>query len=443
MNPPALTLAGSMNASRAMGIAVATRGSTSYAYIADETGSALRIFDVTNPASIGTLGTLTLTGMSPRGVAVRGSSVALAGYISVGDAALQVANVTDPSAPRLAFSVMLPALANRVTVSGDYAYVAEGLGLQIANIANPSGPVAQSSPPVLATAYALAVDGDIAVVTSLSTGLQVYSLAVPGSPQPWGPGSLRWHAAYGVAVRWPYAYLAESGRLEIVDLSPALLAEAPDSIGSTTLIGNGNDIALSGDYALVGDSANCVDIVRIADPANPVVVGNFLTTGYVPAVGARGAYGYAVTLSAPQAFSVISLANPLQPQAAATLSLSLGASQVNSLTVAGDFVYLAASNGGGTGYGMAIVDVSNPAAPVLRNTASLGFDGRFVEIVGDYALVTPATGSTLRVYSVANPSSPRLVGTISQQGVAIRASGRYAFVADYLGSRFTSLTLWQ
>ncbi len=441
-NPASFTLAGSMNASRAMGIAVATRGSTTYAYVADESASALRVFDVTTPAAVGTLGTLTLTGMSPRGVAVRGSSVALAGTISVGGASLQVANVADPAVPRLALAVTLPTLANRVAVSGDFAYVAEGLGLQVANIASPAAPVAQPSPPVLAGAYSLAVDGDIAVAASFGNGVRVYSLAAPASPQQLGPGLAPLAAAYGVAVRWPYAYLAESGRLEIMDLSPALVGQAPLSVGSTALIGNGNDVALAGDYALVGDSANCVDIVNVADPSDPVVVGNFLTTGFVPAVGARGAYGYAVTLSSPQAFSVISLTNPLQPQAAATLSLTLAASQVNSLTTAGDFVYLSASNGGGTGYGMAIIDVSNPAAPVLRNTASLGFDGRFVEVVGDYAVVTPASGSTLRVYSIANPASPRLIGTISQQGVAVRASGGHAFVADYLGNRFTSLALW-
>lgn len=441
--PVSFTLAGSMNATRAMGVAVATHGGTTYAYVSDETASTLRIFDVTNPLSIGTLGTLALAGILPRGISARWPAVALAGGITAGSAALQVVNVADPATPRLAFPVMLPSGAERVTISGDYAYVAEqGLGLQVANIASPATPIPQGSP-VLSSANALAVDGDIAVATAFSTVLQVYDLSSPDSPQPLGPPYGTLSQVYAVVVRWPYAYLAETGKLEIVDLAPSLQSQAPTRAGWTAIIGNGNDIALSGDYALVADSGNCVDIVDVADPANPAVVGNFLTTGYVAAVGARGSYGYAVTLSSPQTFYIFSLVNPLQPSQIGSFAPSLGGGYVDSLTISGDYAYLSSRNGSGTGYGMAIVDVSDPAAPVLCNTGSLGFDGRFVEVVGDHALVLPLSGSTLRVYSLASRMNPRLIGTIAQGGTAIRASGSHAYIADWSGGRFTSLALWQ
>jgi hypothetical protein len=444
VTPVLFALAGSVGATRAMGVAVATHASTTYAYVADETASTLRIFDVTTPATPGTLGTLVLSGNSPRGVAVRWPTVALAGSITAGSAALQVVNVADPATPRLAFPVMLPTGAERVAISGDFAYAAmQGFGLQVANIANPATPTPQPTQPSLASAYTLALDGEIGVAGGLSNSMQVYNLFSPNAPGAMGPAYTPLASPYGVAVKWPYAYLAETNKLEIVDLSPVFLSQAPIRVGWTTIIGTGTDVALSGDYAVIADSGNCVDIVNVADPSNPVMVGNFLTTGYVSGVGVKGDYVYAVTGSVPATVYVISLANPLQPQAVGSLTLSAIGSQMNSLTVAGDFIYLSASNGGGTGYGMAIIDVSNPANPTLRNAASLVFDGRCVEVVGDHALVGPLSGSTLRVFSISNPASPRLIGTISQQAVGIRASGNHAFVVDYFGSKFASLSLWQ
>ena len=207
-------------------------------------------------------------------------------------------------------------------------------------------------------------------------------------------------------------------------------------------IGTANDIALSGDYALVANSANSVDIVSVADPTSPAIVGNFVTNGFVTAVGARGDYGYAVTFNSPPTFYVFSLANPLQPQLVGSTTPALAAGNIDSLAISGSHAYLSHRDGSGTGHGLVIIDISNPAAPVLRNTGSLGFDARTVQVVGDYALVAPLSGATFRVFDVSNKVSPQLVGAISQQGTSIRASGNYAFVANFSGSNVTSLKLW-
>ena len=209
-----------------------------------------------------------------------------------------------------------------------------------------------------------------------------------------------------------------------------------------TLIGWGNDVALSGDYALVANASNSVDVIDVSDPASPVVVGNLLAPSSVQAVAARGNTGYAVTFGSPITVVVFSIANPAQPQLIGSLSPAIGAGNVDSMALSGDFLYISHRNGSGTGYGMAVVDVSNPASPALRNTVSLGFDARTLEVVGDYALVAPLSGSTFRVFDVSDKSSPRLVGTIAQQATSIRASGNYAFAANFSGGNFTSLKLW-
>jgi hypothetical protein len=363
---------------------------------------------------------------------------------SVGSTPFRVVNVGDPANPRLVFPVTLPSGGERVAIQGDYAYVADlTLGLQVVNVASPSTPVAQPSPPALSRAFGLAVDGDIMVATSLNLwGLQVYDVSSPGSPQPLGPRYTTASAPYAVVVRWPYAYLAVSGNLEIVDLAPALSGSVPERESLLPLIGTANDIALAGDYALLANSSNSVDIVSIADPVNPAMVGNFVTGGFVTAVRARGDYGYAVTFSSPPTLYVFSLANPLQPQLVGSTIPALGAGSIDSMALSGSTVYLTHRNDSNTGHGLAIIDVSNPAAPALRNTGSLLFDARTVEIAGDYALLSPSTGSTFRVFDVSDKVSPRLVGTVSQQAVSIRAAGNYAFVTDYFGDAVKSLKMW-
>lgn len=441
LNPSNLSLRGWMTASRAMGIAAATSGSTTYAIVADETPRILRLFDVTVPSSIGTLGTLVLSGLSPRGVAVRWPFAALTGTISTGGAALQVVNLVDPLTPRLVFPVALPTHTEGVALSGDHAYVA-GFGLQIVNIANPAAPAVEASAPALGLGYVHAVDGDLAVAATFGYSLHAFSLANPSSPLPLGLPFGTASLAYGIAVRWPYAYLAEFGGLQIVNLTGILSGKAPDPAGFTTLVGNGNDIAVSGDYAFVAGSSNSVDIVSIANPSQPRIVGNFVATGFVQGIAARGATAYAVTLGGFTfpVLSVFSAANPALPQTLGTVVLAgLGAgAQVNSLTLAGDHAYLSVA----PGFGMAIVDISNPASPTLKNVTPLGFDGRFVEVVGDYAFVTPVSGTTLRVFNISDRQNPRLVGTVVQEGVVIRGSGAYTFVTDYTGGKFVPLRLW-
>ncbi len=440
--PVSFTLAGSMSATRAMGVAVASRGAATYAYVADETASTLRVFDVTNPAAIGILGTLSLPGISPRGIAVRWPTVVLAGMYSVGSTALRAVNVADPATPRLLFALGLPSGAERVAAAGDHAWVADmTLGLQVVNIASPSAPVAQPTAPALASAYTAAVDGTIAVGTSSST-LRVFDITSPAAPQYLGPAYATAGSAYGVALRWPHAYLAEFGKFEIVDISPALQGLVPERKSAMNLIGWGNDVALSGDFALVANASNSVDVIDVSDPVSPAVVGNILAPSSVQAVAARGNTGYAVTFGSPLTVLVFSVSNPAQPQLLASVAPALGAGNVDAMALSGDCLYLSHRNGSGTGYGLAIIDVSNPSAPVLRNTGSLGFDSRTVEVVGDYALVAPMSGSTFRVFDVSDKTSPRLVGTITQQATAIRASGNYAFLANFSGGNFTSLKLW-
>jgi hypothetical protein len=82
-----------------------------------------------------------------------------------------------------------------------------------------------------------------------------------------------------------------------------------------------------------------------------------------------------------------------------------------------------------TGAGLQIIDISNPATPILIGTIStVRTDDVYVS--GKYAYLADNTAG-LEIIDISNPATPTLVGsfdTISANGVYV--SGKYAYVAD-------------
>lgn len=429
---PNLTLAGSSAATRAMDVAVAVSGPTTYAYVADEMAPGLRVIDVTFPATPSQPGFITTPSLQPRAVAVHGSFAAVGGTIAVGGAALQIVNVAAAASPKIAATATLPSHAESVAVSGDYAFVVDMGQLQVVNIANPAVPTAGGSGTING-AYDIALDGDRAVVTGLSPAkVQLFDITFPASPAPLGsftPVNL----PYGVAVSGSYAYLSEFNHFEIVDMSnPSALALA----GTCTLTGFGSDVALRGDYAFVADGGSGMQVIDISDPAHPAVVGSYLTSSSVGSVVVQGSYAYLARSSPPYMFEAVDISNPLVPVLAGSWT---SPNPVYDLAVSGSVAYLATT---GT-RGLQIVDVSDPRNPSPSNSVDLGFNGRSVEVNGDYVLVGDFDVAKVQVLNARDPAAPRLIGAaaLPATATAVKVRGSSAFIADWT-SGFRTVTLW-
>lgn len=79
------------------------------------------------------------------------------------------------------------------------------------------------------------------------------------------------------------------------------------------------------------------------------------------------------------------------------------------------------------------VDISNPAAPNVLNTVSLGVTPTNIFLSGDYLFITTSTATNcLRIYSISNPAAPAAIRTVSATGTAacnaIYVNGNYAYV---------------
>ncbi|MCX6641736.1 MAG: hypothetical protein NTW14_14820 [bacterium] len=166
-------------------------------------------------------------------------------------------------------------VANRVAISGNLAYVADGsAGLRIIDVSNPEIPVEIGNLDTPGDAHGIAVSGSYAYVADQFSGLRIINVSNPAAPVETGyfdtPGE-----AFDVTVRDNYAYVADAGSgLRIIDVSnPA----SPQETGFCTAsdLSMARDVAVSGSYAYVASRIHGMVIVNISDPAAPIVTGSF------------------------------------------------------------------------------------------------------------------------------------------------------------------------
>jgi hypothetical protein len=143
------------------------------------------------------------------GVAVSGHYA----YVAVGDAGLQVIDVSDPAHPRRVGGYNTSGWAHGVAVSGHYAYVADGdEGLQVIDVSDPANPRWVGGYDTPGSAEGVAVSGDYAYVADGGWGLQILRIgdAEPPAPRLDGPFGL---TAEGFAA-WLNAPVAGTYRVE-------------------------------------------------------------------------------------------------------------------------------------------------------------------------------------------------------------------------------------
>lgn len=194
-----------------------------YAYAAG--GSVyLKVFDISNPSNPQLVTTLN-PGSSVKGIAVKDKNL----FVVDGSLTLYSISVSNPSAPSTLSSISVSAVhtANQIQISGNYGFVANGLGgMAVVNLANPSS---------------------MSVVTSLPTTGVVLDIQVQGN----------------------YAYLAAGVQgLLIVDISNPTSPSTVGTLAPTTSI---TEVDVSGNYAYVNDNGT-IRVVNISNPSSPTVV---------------------------------------------------------------------------------------------------------------------------------------------------------------------------
>jgi len=283
-------------------------------------------------------------------------------------------------------------------------------------------------------------------------------IATAERPAAQGGVSLQFQGQIGgatqtVAVNGNLAFVARGHVMAVVDVSNRLKPRMVSEIALPSALYH--IFATPGlVYAAAGFGG--LQIVDIADPAHPTIVGKYVLPGtsqVVRDVCVSGKYAYAARASGESLLGtqggmhIVDISDPAKPVEVG--AFEAGASTGN-ITVVGDSAYLA------TSAGLIIVDVRDPAKPVKLATVSTAstvldhirsYGGAGVVVSNGIAYVADGYGG-VNLIDVKNPARARHVGwyvvpfdekhskfTEADKGLGaafgIAVSGNYAYVAAF------------
>jgi peptidoglycan/xylan/chitin deacetylase (PgdA/CDA1 family) len=188
-----------------------------------------------------------------------------------------------------------------------------------------------------------------------------------------------------------------------------------------TLVAQGETGTTSaGHYVYVACGTAGVQIVDVADPLNPVIVGARSTGNSANDVAADD-----TRVAVANSLGGLQMLDASNPAAPTTLGDSFTAGDAKGIAVRGGYAFLA---DGSTG--LRIVSLADPANPAQVGACDTPNDARGLALVGHYAYVADGN-STIQVVDVADVANPQVVGTMSitGQAEAIEAWGGRAYVA--------------
>ena len=161
---------------------------------------------------------------------------------------------------------------------------------------------------------------------------------------------------------------------------------------------------------------------EIANGKNVQLIGQNSELGYAVDVAVAGNYAYVADYE--EGLHVVDITNPASPILRGSYPT---AGHAKGVAVAGNYAYLVHEMDGG----LRIIDVSDPFSPLEKGFYSMTGDGESITMSGDYAYIANGTEG-LQIIDVSVPSSPQGVGSYDTNDLAhdVAVAGDYAFVAN-------------
>jgi PGF-pre-PGF domain-containing protein/PGF-CTERM protein len=203
---------------------------------------------------------------------------------------------------------------------------------------------------------------------------------------------------------------------DAASITNALLTQGEEFVSHRG--GSISNVVVNGNYTYIGQGQDLL-VVDISDVSNPVELGRVTTQSIVNNVVISGNYAYVA--DGQNGLVVIDIANPAAPVITGAYS-SVG----GGVALSGNYAYLASGS-----RGLVAVDITNPAAPTPIGSYNTSGIASKVAISGNYAYVADDSNG-LVVVNIANPAVLTPVGGYDTTGTAsdVFISGNYAYVAD-------------
>ena len=196
----------------------------------------------------------------------------------------------------------------------------------------------------------------------------------------------------------------------------------------SAIAGSTFGVAAQGNYVYMGEGRSLV-IVDISSPASPSKVGQVTLPGLVMDIALFGNYAYVADLEG--GVQIVDISNPAQPLIRGYYSTP-NVAWTEGIAILGGRAYVADAFAG-----LQIFDLGNPVVPSLLSSTNCG-TGQAVRVraSSNGILAYVSTGGTLCIIDVSAPLSPALVG----QTVMGNAGGVYAI--SVVGNYVFGVAIW-
>ncbi len=358
-------------------------------------------------------------------------------FISSTTFGLSIADVTNPGSVSVLGRSDIPFSGSRVAVGASRAIVAGSLNglahLWVLDVSVPSAPrVVGEVSSTLAAAWfydvALNDAGTRAVIAMASGGVLVVDLTNPAAPTtaPLDTAGTAYRVALNAAGT--VAYVADgAGGLKVLSLAnPA----APTQVGSLPLSGIMRDVALAGTVAYLADQMGRVVSVDVTTASAPAQLGAVVMGRYTFDLAVEGTRVVVRTADTADYLNVVDVSNPANPVLGGSLAMN-AAGDTQGLALRGGRAYVASSS-----TGLKIYDMT----PAVVGGFADDFVATHVASAGTRAVITgtyrPTGTARLRIVDASVPSAPHVVGEVPSTmvataflDVAINAAGTRAVIA--------------
>jgi len=303
-------------------------------------------------------------------------------------------------------------------IAGDKLYIAGiGHGFHVFDISDPSHPKWSGSWQNHTCPVGVQVVDGLAYLANRTSGFDVIDVHDPAAP------ALIGHFNAGgdmqtVQVVGRYAYVADLRRgWDIIDVSEP---KQPRLAGDFQTMGQGWSAITEGDYLYAGYGGGVLRIFHLENGTNPKLVKE------IPGAGSMGqqiASGKLITQHFGR-LCLMDLENPASPAVIADSQIGFGVT--GNVCVRDSMMFMT-----DMAMGLGIFDLGKPGkVQLLGSVGDVGYQGRGVGIYKHYAYVVDG-GANLHVIDVSNPAQPVVVNRVGTENFCSKVLS----LTDYVTSQ--------
>ena len=315
-----------------------------------------------------------------------------------------------------------------VAVSGNYAYLATGeTGLRVFDISDPASPeevyfIDVENPceevRIQMNALFLMTDSDIIL----------YDITDPVNPQYLSTIDISWYnrsfqVELDLLVLGSRAGGGGTYTIELYDIGDL---ENPLELSSVELDYSGDHLEIYNELLYVIDSESEVTILDISQPQQPYIVQEIST--YMVDFRIYDEYMYGIHYQGTSSgnITIMSLLDPLYPERTGNCQISY---LISDLEFTGNY---ACGTSHAQMHEFCTIDISDPYTPGTPYFLDLPYYGSNLYLLGDYAY-TACYDSGMQIVDISDPNEPFITGSgadVSAYATYCMTEGNYLYIAD-------------